>query len=80
MQKAKTAAQRQSEYRRRHTSEGTDCQLSMLVSAHAKAALMRLSRHHGLAQRAMVERLVGDAESDVIDILTPRQRREYLGE
>jgi len=60
----KTPAQRQAEYRQRHLKaiEGTGERLDTVVSVQAMAGLRRLSKHHGLTQRAMLERLLVDAD------------------
>jgi len=63
---AKTAAERQREFRQRKLTEGTDARLDMVVSASAAAALQRLARHHGISQRAMLERVLADAEDSTL--------------
>jgi hypothetical protein len=59
----KSAAQRQAEFRARRTQgEGTDERLNTLVSVQAKRALERLATCYGVTQRAMLERVLRDAE------------------
>lgn len=64
---AMTSTEKQRLYRQRHLRDGTDCHLSAVVSASAKAQLERLARHHGMTQRAMLEQLLADAEQGVVD-------------
>ena len=57
-------AQRQADYRARHL-KSEDAQLerlSLLVDLHAKRALERLACCYGVTQRAMLERLVMQAD------------------
>lgn len=57
-------AQRQADYRARHLkSEDASLErLSLLVDLHAKRALERLACCYGVTQRAMLERLVMQAD------------------
>ncbi|MBK7520108.1 MAG: hypothetical protein IPJ33_19600 [Gammaproteobacteria bacterium] len=59
-----TNAERQRAYRQRHLQDvdGSGERLNMVVSVQAKAQLGRLARHHGISQRAMLERLLAAAE------------------
>lgn len=63
---AKSSAERQREFRQRKLSEGTDVRLDVVVSASAAAALQRLARHHGLSQRATLEKVLADAEGATV--------------
>jgi hypothetical protein len=56
-------AQRQADYRRRHLKEenGQLERLSLLVDLHAKRALERLASCYGVTHRAMLERLLMQA-------------------
>lgn len=56
-------AQRQADYRARHLKdENAELErLSLLVDLHAKRALERLASCYGVTQRAMLERLVMQA-------------------
>jgi hypothetical protein len=73
-------AARLATYRQRHLKEGTDCILSAIVSAHCKAALSRLARHHGTTQRALLERLVAEAEGELVAGLPVAEHRPYYGD
>ena len=59
-----TNAERQRAYRQRHLQDvdSIGARLNLVVSVQAKAQLRRLARHHGISQRAMVERLLAEAE------------------
>lgn len=59
-----TNAERQRAYRQRHLQDvdGAGERLNMVVSVQAKAQLGRLASHHGISQRAMLERLLAEAE------------------
>ena len=56
----KTNAQRQADYRARHLKDENAQleRLSLLVDLHAKRALERLAFCYGVTQRAMLERLL----------------------
>lgn len=56
-------AQRQADYRVRHLKDENSQleRLSLLVDLHAKRALERLASCYGVTQRAMIERLVMQA-------------------
>lgn len=60
----KTNAQRQAEYRARHLARqgGAGERLNMVVSSDVKRALERLASCYGVTQRAMLERLIAEAE------------------
>lgn len=66
---AKTDAIRQAEYRRRHLADenGQGERLSMVISIHAKRALERLAVCYGVTQRAMIERVLLEAEQIAVD-------------
>ena len=74
-----TNAERQRLYRERHLVEGTDARLNAIVSAHAKAALKRLARHYDVTERAMLETLLAQAESDLVDRFNVKEMRRYYG-
>ena len=59
-----TNAERQRAYRQRHLQDvdSIGARLNLVVSVQAKAQLGRLARHHGVSQRAMLERLLAEAE------------------
>jgi len=65
---AKSAAQRQAEYRARHLKdvEGNCERLSVIIDIHAKYALERLASCYGVTQKAMLEMLLQEAENDAL--------------
>ena len=67
-----TNREHQAAYRRRHlhSPETIDAaRVNLVVSLAAKAALRRLARHYSVSQRAMLEKLVADAERAVSDTM-----------
>jgi Replication regulatory protein RepB len=75
---AMTVAERQAAYRARHRGAGGDgALLNVTISAAAKSELERLARHHGLTQRAMIERLIADGRSSALDGMTAEQAAQY---
>jgi coenzyme F420-reducing hydrogenase alpha subunit len=71
--KCRSNAQRQADYRARHLKDENSQleRLSLLVDLHAKRALERLACCYGVTQRAMLERLVMQA-----DRVTQQQAQE----
>ena len=78
---AKTSAQRQAVYRsRRHEGEGIR-RLNTWISVPAYCALQRLAEHEGISQRQLIERLLLNADDEIVDTLaldTP-QWDHYFG-
>ena len=66
---AKTAAERQAAYRRRHLKDehAKAERLNAVIDVHAKRALERLSTCYGVTQRQVLERVLITAEHDVLD-------------
>ena len=65
-----TNREHQAAYRKRHlhAPETVDrARINHVVELDAKAALVRLARHNGVSQRAMLGKLLGDAERAVSD-------------
>lgn len=64
---AKTAAERQADYRARRATAGDNGErrINTWVSTGAALALARLAQHHGLSQRDTLERLLLEAEKDI---------------
>jgi hypothetical protein len=66
---AKTAAERQREYRARRPFAGPDGngerRINTWISTGAALALERLARHHGLTKRQMLEQLIEAADERV---------------
>ncbi len=76
---AQTNAERQAAFRARHL-KSTDCpveRLDCLIEVHAKAALKRLALHHGLPQWEMLQKLIGDSESALVDSLNKAAQTDY---
>ena len=76
---AKSNAERQAAYRQRHLKDvnGTDERLSLLVDIRAKRALERLAARYGVTQRAMIERLLIEADSAATADMTAEQFAAY---
>jgi hypothetical protein len=74
-------ASRQSAYRKRHLQdeEGHCERINQVVSLHAKRALERLAKCYGVTQRALLERLLVDAETETVNrvSLYPNGQAEY---
>ena len=66
---AKSNAQRQADYRERHLKDidGTGERLNLIVDLHAKRALERLAACYAVTQRALLERLIREAERAALD-------------
>ena len=72
-------AQRQAAYRARHLQsvDGEGVRLNLILSVHAKCALERLAGAHDLTQRAMLERLLVQAEQRTVAALPAPLRTDY---
>jgi hypothetical protein len=72
-----TNAQRQAVYRKRHLQDvdGQGEHLNMVVPIHAKAQLMRLAAHYGVTQREPLARVLVEAESIVLEGLSPASEK-----
>lgn len=70
-----TNTQRQAAYRARHLQcvDGQGMRLNTILSVDAKYALERLASAYGLTQRAMLERLIVQAEQATVDALPPQR-------
>ena len=71
---AKTAAQRQAHYRARRNDGDGEYRINTWVPSATDFALDRLAWRHGLTRRAMLERLIGEADAAVLctlDLDTP---------
>lgn len=62
-----TAAERQRAYRTRRATAGDNGErrLQAWVTTKTDLALDRLARHHGVTRRAMLERLIVDADDSI---------------
>lgn len=78
---AMSNAERQRQYRQRHLADvdGQGHRLNLVVSVPAGAQLERLAKHYGVTKRAMIERLLAEAEGDLVDSMKPKARRDYFG-
>jgi hypothetical protein len=76
----KSGAQRQAEYRKRHLKDeaGTLERLNLLVPVSAKRQLERLAYCYGVTQRAMLEKLLAEAERATLNTLSPEEQGDYL--
>ena len=70
---AKTAAQRQADYRSRRATAGDNGErrINTWVSTRAALALARLAQHYGLSRRELLERLVLAADEGIASGLDP---------
>jgi hypothetical protein len=62
---AKTAAQRQAEYRKRRDDGDGEYRVNSWISSKAFFALSRLAKRYGVTKREMVERLATEADDRV---------------
>lgn len=79
----KTNSERQAAYRARRAEAGDNGErrLNTWVSTAAALALQRLALHHGLTQRALLERLLIEAQDDVTADFGPDdpERDKFFG-
>lgn len=77
----KSSTERQKEYRQRHLKniEGEHVQVNMVLSREAKRQLQRISRHGGITQRAVIERLLREEEDRILEGLHHDRLDEYYG-
>ncbi len=71
---AKTAAQRQAEYRARRNDGDGERRINTWVTSATDCALDRLARHHQITRRHMLERLIAEADTAILrtlDLDTP---------
>ena len=75
----KTNAERQRLFRQRHLHDmdGQAERINTLVTLSAKRSLERLAACYGVTQRAMLERMIAEAENQVLAQLPHRQRSKY---
>jgi hypothetical protein len=66
---AKTAAQRQSEYRARRDDGEGDHRINTWITLDTHLALRRLARSYGVTRRQMLEKLINEANSVVVQSL-----------
>ena len=77
---AQSNAERQAAYRARHLKDenGQGERISLLVDIHAKRALERLAIRYAVTQRAMIERLIADADKVATGGMTDVQHAAYI--
>ncbi len=79
---AKTSAQRQQAYRANRHTAGQDgngeLRINTFVTTSAALGLKRLAKHHGVTQRAMLERLIHDADKAVVAPMDDAEFEQYL--
>ena len=79
---AKTAAERQAAYRERRAEAGQNGErrLNTWVSTGSSLALDRLAKRYGVTKRQMIERLVLEADQEIVGSLDPdsREWEEYF--
>jgi hypothetical protein len=72
-------AQKQAAFRARKKEVGSE-RLQVVVNLQTKLALQRLSRHYGITQSAMLERLLMSEQSRVTRELSDDDFKKYTGE
>jgi hypothetical protein len=72
--------QAQAEYRQRYLKDeaGTLERINLLVQVSAKRQLERLAYCYGVTQRAMLEKLLAEAERATLGALSPEEQGDYL--
>lgn len=72
-------AERQANYRKRHLKDesGALSRLNVMISFQGKIRLERLASCYGVTQRAMLERLLEEEESALLDSLSSKDATEY---
>ena len=79
---AKSNAERQAEYRARHLKcdDVKSERLNLMIDTDTKRRLERVCRCYGVTKRAMLERLLLQAEQDALDEAdqTPTGQAEYF--
>jgi small-conductance mechanosensitive channel len=66
---AKTAAQRQSEYRARRNDGDGDRRINTWVTSTTDYALDRLAKRHGATRRQILEQLISAADTAILTSL-----------
>ena len=78
----KSNAQRQQVYRDRHLKQLGEKhemleRINQMVSLSAKNSLKRLALYYGVTQRAMLEKIIAEADKKLINTLTSDQQNDY---
>jgi len=76
---AKSNAERQRAYRERHLKDeaGNSERINTVVSLSAKRSLERLASCYGVTQRVMLERVIAEAENEVLAGLSAKMQTAY---
>jgi hypothetical protein len=76
---AKSNAERQAAYRTRHLKDedGKGERLNLVIDLHAKRALERLATCYAVTQRAMLERILVEAERAALAGVPVSEHAEY---
>lgn len=77
---AKTNAERQKAYRagRARAGDNGELRINTFVATGAALGLKRLAKHYAVTQRAMLERLIGDADKAVSAPMDDAEFERYL--
>ena len=70
-------AKRQAEYRQRHMKEGSDQRLNVILSLDAKLALERMAKHDGVTNKSLLERVLLETQSRLLEDMDGEQRTRY---
>ena len=75
--KKKDNAKRQAEYRKRHMKEGSDQRLNVILGLDAKLALERMAKHDGVTNKSLLERVLLEAQSRLLEDMDGEQQTRY---
>ena len=75
--KKKDNAKRQAEYRQRHMKEGSDQRLNVILGLDAKLALVRMAKHDGVTNKSLLERVLLEAQSRLLEAMDGEQQTRY---
>ena len=70
-------AKRQAEYRQRHMKEGSDQRLNVILGLDAKLALERMAKHDGVTNKRLLERVLLEAQSRLLEDMDGEQQTRY---
>lgn len=76
---AKTGAERQADYRKRHGSNGGIGRINTPVSVTAVTQLKELSKRYGVTKRGMLEKLIAAAATDDVSKTPDSKTAETTG-
>ena len=77
---AKSNAERQKAYRagRARAGDNGELRINTFVTTSAALGLKRLAKHYAVTQRAMLERLIADADKAVVAPMDDADFEQYL--